>query len=203
MKALRIGVLTGVLSMAAMPAHAAVIGLLGGDYDPDPINSGLVYSGGSCAAVNNELDTSHFTNFQCVFYDFADLNGDTSLDAIHSIEALISGFVGEEVFTVDEFSELPFLGGDTLVPGSLRLSGGNIVPNFNVGCEIECPPLVTGLALYVGPSEGETLPQLTFQTVAVNEQVTVPEPATIMLLGPGVLAALFAKKRLARKTGRA
>ena len=197
MRAWRVGAIAAVLSFLSWPAHAAVIGLLGGDYDPDQINSGLTYPGGSCAAVNNQHDTSHFTSFQCVFYEFADLDGDEGLDPITSIEFLLTGFTGPETFSVDSFSELPDFGGDTLVPGSLRLSGGVITPDFF--CEL-CTP-VTGLALYAGPGEGETLPQLTFQVVAVNGQVVVPEPATIMLLGPGAFAMLLAARR-ARRSAR-
>jgi len=196
MKAWRVGTIAAVLSFLSLPAHAAVIGLLGGDYDPDQINSGLTYPGGSCAAVNSQNDTDFFTNFQCVFYEFADLDSDESLDPITSIEFLLTGFAGP--FTVDStFSQLPVFGGPTLVPGSLRLSWGVITPDFF--CEL-CTP-VTGLALYAGPSEGETLPQLTFQTVAVNGQVVVPEPATIMLLGPGAFAMLLAARR-ARRSAR-
>ena len=60
MKRLRIGTIVVALSLLALPAQAAIIGLLGGDFDPPPINDGLSYDFGDCDDLNNYLDTSEF-----------------------------------------------------------------------------------------------------------------------------------------------
>ena len=90
------------------------------------------------------------------------------------------------------------------MPGALQLSGGLISPCF-IECGDDGP--VRGLALFIGPElkhgePRETIPEnLTGQVVAVNGQVTVPEPATLLLLGPGALA-LFVRRRARSKNQR-
>ena len=195
MKRLRIGAIVVGLSLLALPAHAAKIGLLGGDFDPPPINDGVSYDFGDCDALNNYLDTSEFSSSRCLYYDFADLNGDLVInfsDSITSIEALISGLSG--VFTVNTLrSELDSSDDGEVFENALRLFGGSISP-FAPSCEIECVP--RELALFISPDEDDPILPETFsaQVVAVNGVATVPEPATLLMLGPG-LAALFVRRR--------
>jgi PEP-CTERM motif len=193
MKSLRIGTFVAALSLMALPAHAADIGLVGGEFDPPPINDGQVYFFGSCDPLNNFFDTSDFTNSRCLFFDFADIDGDTFVDAVSSIELFIFGL--EPPFFASEASELGSLDDGLIFEDALRLFGGTISP-FTPGCEIECQP--RELALFISPDEFHpTIPDgISAQVVAVNNIASVPEPATLLMLGPGSFAVFFFRRRM-------
>ena len=167
MKTLRIGTIVAALSLLALPARAADIGLMGGDFDPFPINDPSVFGFGDCNNGSGpSTNDTYFDNYRCVFYHFADLDGNESLDSIASIEFFLFGLSGFE-FDVDPRSDLQGFGGDTLVANALRLftNNGNIVPNFCDGDYdyYECER-VTALVLFIGPSEGDPGPLPPWQT---------------------------------------
>lgn len=197
MKALRISAMVVALSALALPAHAAVVGLLGGDFDPPPIDDPSIFGAVPCNggdAVHN-VGIPRFDSFVCVFYSFPF----PSLTPISSIEFNLFG-LDTEGLTVDNGDGNPFylqnLSAGTI--GSFRLDGGTIFPNFCNPEDEGCVP-VTALALFIGPSGDEILPSNIFgQVVAVNTPVNIPEPTTLLLLGPGIAGAIVARRRMRR-----
>ena len=198
MKTPRIGTIVAVFSLVALPARAADIGLVGGEFDPEPISNPGVFGFGNCS------DAPSFglpSNFRCVFYEFPDLDGDEFLDSISSIEFFLNGLDDFDLFVNTELSDLDGFSSGVAVPGALRLftTNGNINPN-SFCFESPDPECTPGLAFFVGPSsDTETLPDnqvISLQVVAVSGTVTaVPEPATLSMLGPGLLAVLFFRRR--------
>ena len=189
------------LSAFAFPAHAAVVGLLGGDFDPPPITDPSVFSFAPCNGdFGHNVGLDRFDNFMCIFYSFPPLNsaGDT-FDSVSSIEFNLFG-LNTEGLTVDNGDGDPHylqnLNFGTI--GSFRLDGGLLTPNF-CDLEIEGCDRITALALFVGPSGDETLPSNIFgQVVAVNTTVNIPEPTTLLLLGPGIAGAIMTRRRMRR-----
>jgi len=196
------------LSVFALPAHAAKVGLLGGDFDPPPINDGIAYPFGTCGQLTDFFGgTSYFDNYACLFYDFADIDGIGGDDAVSSIEILLTGGALSGVFDYEllgdifdefDFDELDTADGGVLFESALRLStdGSGISP-FVEGCEFECPELE--LALFLGPDEfddSEDFDGLAGRVVAVNGTITVPEPSSLLLFGPGALAAFLSRRRV-------
>ena len=94
MKTLRIGTIVFALSLLALPAHAAKVGLLGGDFDPTPISDPTVFGFGACNGGDNSIGDAYFDNYRCIFYDFPDLDDNESLDAISSIEFFLKEGLG-------------------------------------------------------------------------------------------------------------
>jgi len=195
MKVLRISAIVVALSAFALPAHAAVVGLLGGDFDPPPIDDPSIFSAVPCNggdAIHN-VGIPRFENFVCVFYSFPF----PSFSPIFNIEFNIFG-LNTEGLTVDNGDGNP-LYLQNLTPGTVgtfRLDGGVIAPNF---CDPEDEGCirVTALALFIGPSGDETLPpNISAQVVAVK----IPEPTTLLLLGPGIAGAILARRRIRRNS---
>lgn len=190
LKVVRIG-LAAVLAIAVAPwtAHSAVIGVLGGDVDPElPLitNPGLfILTADGCGF---EADSGFF----CAAYEVPN-SGDFPTD-IDSIDFRITK-PGGEFFTTDEIegisvhgsSDLPFLTESFLFPDGItfRLSDSD---------SLNCGPVDTFCrADFYSVFDDVAAVSI----VAVNDVPNVPEPVTLALLGVG--AASVAARRYRRR----
>ena len=188
-------------------ARAALIGLAGGDYDPPPITDPGPFNFFACS---DHTDQSFLSNSVCVFYNAfddvqaADFEG---FDNIFSLDLFLLGaqFVVGENLVLSKDSALRKLN-DSSIPGAFSLSGGSIAPPPIKECgpnTIECfvpPPSNYTVALFLTPQYGESLQfllSLSTSNAAVNGIPTVPEPGTLLLMGPAALGLLAARRRRA------
>lgn len=215
MKALRTAIIALALVLPAAPAHAALIGLLGGNYDPPPITDPSIFLLEACTTQTNDLPDEYF----CTFYEFADVNGDESLDPVSSIDFRVLDALGNFIsvdsnvlFTDEANSQLtaPLVASPLFADGfTFRLSGAffgefeSFETIFPFGCsegEFLCQ-----LAFFVGPDENHPLIQgFSAAVVGVNGianpgATAVPEPGTLLLLGPAAAALLMRGARTGRR----
>src|SRR5262245_17168859 len=205
MRGLRNAMLSFAMSALAVPAHAAWIGLSGGDYDPPPITDPSTFELTPCSTQTSIFPGDYF----CTFYEFANVNGGEGLDSVTSIDfRMLDAFgkfiaVGDGTLVTDPiFSDLnaKLIASPLFQDGfTFRLAGleGESISPF--GCEsgefLDCE-----LAFFVGPdSFHSSVAGFASAVVGVNGFASpgatlVPEPATLLMLGPG--AALLLRRRL-------
>ncbi len=208
MKVLRTVLFAAALGVSSTPAHAALIGMSGGDYDPPPITDITFQDLNSCAVGNFDLPSS----FACAFYEFADVDDFEGDDPVSSIDfRLLDGlgnYIAFETLTLDN-QRSDLTGALILSPlfadgVTFRLSGGIEQAIYPCG-ECELP----ALAFFAGPDDGDEphsaadVANFSLSVVGVNGQANpgataVPEPATLLLMGPAAAALLMRRRR---KTG--
>jgi hypothetical protein len=216
MKTLRTFGIALALGTLATPAHAAGIGLLGLDYDPTPITNPATFALEAC----NNVHTGDLlpSGFFCAFYDFADVDGNESIDAISSIDfrifdRLANAFIrfADERLTTDVVhSDLSasLIASPLFDDGiTFRLAGvtdgplyqQKISPNFCNPESLECHR-IDALAFFAGPDflgnpdSASAVSYFSASVVGVNGISSVPEPATLLLMGPGGLLLAWRRK---------
>ena len=199
-------------------ARAALIGLAGGDYDPPPINDPSVFELASCSSQPGGyvLPSDAF----CIFYEFADLDGNQKLDPINSIDFRLLDAEGNYIpvfpmtLATDENSELsaalissPLFDDGFTFRLSGELFGEKLQQIYPTGCHVEdgCE-----LAFFVRPDDfhpdvsGFSGAVVGANGIASPGATRVPEPGTLLLMGPAALGLLAARRRRAvRRTGSA
>lgn len=211
MKLLPVAMIALGLGLLPAPASAAVIGLLGGDYDPPPVNitdptaSGLV-------ACSTQPGFDLPSTYYCLFYNAFSSVAEDDFNAFPSIFSfdfrLFDGLllpITSNLFIDIPFSDLDGSDGEggavqsAFSEDGFRLFGGTISPTSP--CEFECPPVVDAVAFFVGPDSFHTGPNISafsVSSIAVNDVATVPEPAMLFLLVPAY-AALLARRKVERR----
>ena len=209
MKALRTVVIALALVVPAAPAHAALIGLLGGNFDPPPITDPGTSEFVSCRTQSLIFGENDF----CVFYNAFQFDPSrpdfVPFEFIESLDFLLGQLIGDvvefrqagETLQVHPLSDMPTLENSTeFNPKGLRLSGAEIrKPSCDYDYDYECefPEFNVALVLQLGLGDGE-IGDYSTRNLAVNG-TPVPEPGTLLLLGPAAAALLMRRARNSRR----
>jgi hypothetical protein len=189
----RLVLLVLALSTAAAPAHAALIGLLGGDYDPqsifDPAFNPLVFPCPTAA----ELPTP----YSCALYDiFTEPPPESEPFIINSIDFRLVdssgaffdiGDIGETLFADEEFSDL-----DNLAASSL-FDDGFTFTLFDES--IFCPPDCQA-AFFASDGSVAKISIVGVNGIANPGAAPIPEPASVLLVGSACAALAVRRARL-------
>jgi hypothetical protein len=194
MKPLRAALVAFVLSVSATPAHAGLIGLIGGDFDPEWLTDPDFFGVGDC----DESPVALPSDYRCVFYHYD--------DDVESIDFRLddgSGLIpvaDESIFVDTEFSDFDTLETSELFADGFTFHLTGYPPIFAPFCDGEECPLL-GLVFFVGPdSFHPDITGFSVSTVAVSGvknpgAKAIPEPATLFLLGPAAAALLARRAR--------
>jgi hypothetical protein len=200
MKPLRAAFFALAMSIPAAPAHAALIGLIGGDFDPEELTDPSFFGVGACDQFGVELPE----DYRCVFYHYDDdvdsiqFRLDDGSGLIPSAEANVTINVDTENSDFDTLA-ISLLFGDLF---TFDLSGETLFPP---GCEFESECGLLGLTFFVAPDEFHPdITDFSVSVVGINNSpnpgaLPVPEPATLFLMGPAFAALLAGRARRNRK----
>jgi hypothetical protein len=198
MKTLRLVLLVLALSTSSVPAHAAMIGLHGGDFDPqsifDPAFNPLALP---CPAA--ELPSP----YSCALYEIlAEPPPPSQTFVVNSIDfrllspsggLLGTGEIGETLFADGDFSDLGNLAASSLFDDGFTFT----LFDDSIFCPDDCEA-----AFFSSDRSIASVSVVGVNGVANPGVTAIPEPATLFLVGPawGALAVHRARLKARRES---